>query len=137
MGKIIVNRKRQWNNRLRQIGIYVDGQKIGTIANGEIKTFEIPDGDHSIEAKIDWCSSRPVSFSVSSQEKKYFMLTGYKLARFIFPYAFTVLIANFILNLMHQSNFVIWFFLPAFLIMLYYLTIGRKDYLVLKQTDTW
>lgn len=137
MGKIIVNRKHQWNNRLRQIGIYVDGKKIGTIANGEIKTFEIPDGNHTLKARIDWCGSREVDFLITGDEKKYFTLSGYKLAKIIFPYAIGVFILNFIINIKYKSDYLVWLLLPALVVIFYYLTIGRNDYLTLKQTETW
>ncbi len=137
MGKIIVSRVQEWNNRLRQIGIYIDGQKIGTIANGEIKTFEVPDGTHFLKAKIDWCGSRDLDFCISGEEKKYFKLSGYKLGKFIIIYALIVIILNYIGNKLWKTDNLFLLFIPALLIMVYYLTIGRNDYLQLKQTDSW
>lgn len=137
MGKIIISRVQEWNNRFRQFGIYVDGQKIGTIANGEIKTFEIPDGTHSIKAKIDWCGSRQIDFSVSAEEKKYFRLSGYALGKIIIPYAFVVLILNFVASKYWEAGYVAWFFLPVFPVIFYYLTLGKNEYLRLDQTESW
>ncbi len=137
MGKIIVNRVQGLNNRSRQIGIYVDGQKIGTIANGEIKTIEVPDGHHSIKARIDWCGSREVDFSAIGDEKKYFKLSGFRFSNFIMPITLVLLIANIVLRRLFHIDYVVWFILPVFLILGYYLSIGRNDYLTLKQTETW
>jgi hypothetical protein len=69
MSKIVISTVNEWNNKLRDYSIYVDGQKIGTVGNGDIKTFDIADGHHSIKAKIDWCGSRQIDFSISGEEK--------------------------------------------------------------------
>lgn len=137
MSKIIVTRKQEWINRFRQIGIYVDGKKIDGIANGEIKTFEIPKGNHSIKAKIDWCGSREIKFSISPQEKKYFILSGFKHSNVFMLLGLILFIANFFLQMVFHIGFAVLFILPIFLIMIYYITFGRNDYLRLKQTETW
>lgn len=135
MGKIIISRVQEWNNSMRRFGIYVDGRKIGTIANGEIKTFDVPDGPHS--AKIDWCGSREVDFSISGDEKKYFRLSGYKLGKFIIIYALFVVILNSVANRLWKIDYLFLLFIPALFIIIYYLSIGRNNYLQLKQTDSW
>lgn len=137
MGKIILNRKHQWNNRLRQIGIYVDGKKIGTIANGEIKTFEVADGNHSIKARIDWCGSREADFLISGDEKKYFKLSGFRFSNLMMPVTLVLLVGGIVLRRAFHIDYAVWLILPVFFILAYYLTIGRNDYLTLKQTETW
>lgn len=137
MGKILVTRKQEWNNRLRQIGIYVDGQKVGTIANGETKTFDVPDGSHSIRAKIDWCGSREIEFSVSGDQKKYFALQGFKYGNIIFPLTLAIVVLNIVLRKLYNINYISWLIIIPFVIVIYYLTIGRNDYLRLEETDTW
>ena len=57
MAKIKLQRTSENKNRLGDYQIYIDGQKIGTIANGETKEFETNNGQHSLVAKIDWSSS--------------------------------------------------------------------------------
>ena len=137
MGKLIISRKLEWNNKLRQIGIYMDGQKIGTIGNGEIKTFDVPDGNHSIKAKIDWCGSRESAFSISGEEKKYFKLSGFKYSNIIMPMALVIVILSLLLRKLFHIDYAAWLILPVFLMLLYYLTFGRNDYLTLKQTESW
>jgi len=137
MGKIIISRKQEWNNKFRQIGIYIDGQQIGTVGNGEVKTFEIPDGNHSIKAKIDWCGSRELEFSVQGDEKKYFKLSGFKYSNIIMPAAIVIVILSLVLRKMFRIEYAAWLILPVFLVLFYYLTFGRNDYLTLKQTETW
>ena len=137
MGKIVISRTQEWNNKLRQIAIYVDGQKMGTIGNGEVKTFDVADGNHFVKAKIDWCGSRQIDFSISGEEKKYFKLSGFKNSKIITPLAFVLVITSLILRRILHFYFAAWLILPVALILLYYLTIGRNDYLTLKQTESW
>ena len=60
MSKLIIKRVSEWKNKMRDIRIYLDGNKIGTIRNGEIKGFEIEPGQHSLKAKIDRCGSKTI-----------------------------------------------------------------------------
>ncbi len=99
MAKLKITRTSEWHNRMREIGIYLDWQKLGTIANGETKEFDIPAGNHKLKAKIDWCGSRELILSVSDHETKNVTLSGFKQG-----------------------------YSP-----LYYMTIGRNDYLVIKE----
>jgi len=71
-------RKDEYNNKFRPIKIFVDGENIGTIANGETKDFNVHSGRHSIIAKIDWCSSSELSFDIKDNETKTFSLGGFK-----------------------------------------------------------
>ncbi|MGZ3852374.1 MAG: hypothetical protein ACXVLT_08150 [Flavisolibacter sp.] len=137
MGKIIVSRQQEWNNRLRQFAIYLDGQKLGTVANGEVKSFDIPDGIHSLKAKVDWCGSREIEFAVSPEEKKYFKLSGFKYSNIIMPTAFVIVILSLILRRIYHAEYTMWLILPIFLLLFYYLTFGRNDYLRIQQTESW
>ena len=135
--KIVISRKQELNNRLRQIAIYIDDQKIGTIGNGDVKTFDVPEGAHSIKAKINWCGSRELKFGVAGEEKKYFSLSGFKYSNFIGPLAIVLLLLHLMLRRIFHLDYVIWPLLPLFLVFFYYLTIGRNDYLRLRETESW
>ena len=137
MGKIIISRNQEWNNRFRQFAIILDGQKLGTVANGEVKSFEIPDGNHSLKAKIDWCGSREIEFTVSNEEKRYFKLSGFRHSNIIMPIALVLVILSLILRRVYHAEYTIWLILPVFLLLFYYLTFGRNDYLTLQQTESW
>jgi hypothetical protein len=137
MPKIIISRKQEWNNRLRHFTIYLDGQKLGSVGNGEVKTFDILDGNHSIRAKVDWCGSRDLEFSITGDEKKYFKLSGFKHSNTIMPAAVVLLFLSLILRRLYHIAFAQWLILPIFLLLLYYLTLGRNDYLTLVQSESW
>ena len=66
MAKINIQRTSEYNNRMRDYQIYIDNKKVGTIENGENKDFEIEEGTHIIEAKIDWCGSPKVTIEIKT-----------------------------------------------------------------------
>ncbi len=77
MPTLIINRSSEYTNRLRAIKIIVDGKEIDTIKNGETKRFDLPEGDHQVQAKIDWCTSNVVQFRISEGNIKTFNLTSF------------------------------------------------------------
>ncbi len=64
MATIKIRRSSEYINKMRAIKILVDGKEIGSIADGETKEFTTAEGQHKIEAKIDWCGSPELSFNI-------------------------------------------------------------------------
>lgn len=58
MAKLIVHRRGQYNGSLRALGVYVDDQKIGEVGNGKTEEFEIAEGSHVLELKMDFKGER-------------------------------------------------------------------------------
>lgn len=56
---IVVRRARKLQGALRAIEIYVDGEKVGAVANGAEVTFEVPPGRATVQCSIDWIKSQP------------------------------------------------------------------------------
>ena len=55
---LILERTRsKWDDATRSYKVLIDGVKIGEIKNGETKYFDVPEGYHTLQLKIDWCSS--------------------------------------------------------------------------------
>jgi len=135
MAKLIINRTSEWNNRMRDIGIYLDGEKIGTIGNGEIKEFEIEPGEHTLKSKIDWCGSETLKMNLTDNETKKVELSGFKLGKFMMPIALIISIIYFAfgetLNLDPMLFLVL--ILPFGLYLVYHLTLGRNKYLRLEE----
>jgi hypothetical protein len=104
MAKLIIKRTSDWTNIMRDLGIYLDGKKIGVIGNGELKEFDIEQGEHTLKSKIDWCGSETLNITVTDNENKKIELSGFKLGKFILP---IILIISVI----------------------YHLTLGRNKYL--------
>ena len=133
MATIIITRTSEYNNRLRDYQLFLDGTKIGAISNGETKEFNATEGQHTILAKIDWCSSPEISFTLSPTDTKKLEVGGFKNGKIIMPLAMGAIALHFILRLAFNFNYTIFLIIPASILLVYYLTIGRKDYLTLRQ----
>ncbi|HVX28077.1 MAG TPA: hypothetical protein VHB70_17145 [Parafilimonas sp.] len=133
MATIIISRTSEYNNRLRDFQLFLDGKNIGTIANGQTKEFEVTSGQHTILAKIDWCSSPEISLVLNDFEKKKLTVGGFKNGNWIMPIALGIIVLDFILRPVFHFEYGIVLVIPAFLLLLYYLTAGRKKYLILKE----
>jgi hypothetical protein len=134
MPTLILERSSEMNNRLRNYAVYIDGEKMGTIANGETKEYDLPNGEHVIYCKIDWCSSPERTFKMDDDKIKIFKVGGFKNGKIIMPAAGLLVGFSFILK---QFGIPSWYFafllIPVFIILVYYLTAGRKKFLCLTE----
>lgn len=55
-------------DRIRAYHIHLDGRSIGTIKAGGTCEFDIAPGSHSLEVRIDWCTSPLRMFQVKEGE---------------------------------------------------------------------
>jgi len=104
MPKIEIKRASENINLFRNYKLYLDGKKLGTIAVGEIQEFDVTSGEHKLMAKIDWCSSPEISFTVNENETKYFLVKSFSDSVLFTPFSTP-----------------------------YYITFGRNKYLKLKE----
>ena len=133
MATIKIQRTSEYINSLRNYRLFIDGQKIGTIANGKTKEFEITAGRHSIVGKIDWCSSPELTVDLNDNDTKTFLIGGFKNGNWIMPITIGVIVLCFVLTYALESHYVLLPIIPTFLLIAYYLTIGRKNYLSLTE----
>ncbi|RYM35409.1 hypothetical protein ERX46_00010 [Brumimicrobium glaciale] len=61
-----IKRVKQYANKARAIGIYINNEKVDTIKDGETKSFELDAGENDISTKIDWCKTKPLK--IESEE---------------------------------------------------------------------
>jgi len=136
MSKLIINRKSEWNNRGRIIGIYVDGEKIGTIENGETVEFDVDHGKYEIFAKVDWCRSSKIELAIKEDEEINLTLSGFKYSTWLYPSILGIMLFYYVMKhaLNIELDFLIWIALIAFLYPLYFITFGRHRYLILSET---
>lgn len=69
---ITISRDSGYADKIRAYRVVVDGSEIGTIGDGESKTFPIEPGPHRLVLKIDWCSSNTVSFDLAENTSVHF-----------------------------------------------------------------
>ncbi len=62
---VTITRGATYQDRLRAYRILVDGQEVAKISAKQSVKFSVPEGPHTIVAKIDWCSCEPVTFTAS------------------------------------------------------------------------
>ncbi len=136
MATIKIRRSSEYINKMRAIKILVDGKEIGSIADGETKEFTTAEGQHKIEAKIDWCGSPELSFNIKDTEIKYLTVGGYKNSTLIISAALILSVIHFVLFFGFNINYTAFLFAPLLLMMLYYVTLGRKKYLSLNENNS-
>ncbi|MEU6355919.1 hypothetical protein ABZ896_42520 [Streptomyces sp. NPDC047072] len=56
--------------QLRRYKVYVDGEHVGDLRRGETCLRAVSPGTHTVQVKISWCSSRPLSVGVSEGERQ-------------------------------------------------------------------
>ena len=136
MASIIINRTSEYLNRLRNCDVYIDGKKVDTISNGETKKFNISAGQHSILTKIDWCSSQTLLVDINDNETKSFKVGGFKNGNWLIPAALVIPILSSIASRLFDFNYLFYLIIPIFLLMVYYMTLGRRQYLTLKENES-
>ena len=140
--RIVLTRSAEWMNRMRNYRVIIDGQKAGVIGNGATEEFRVAPGEHKVICKVDWCSSREFDVRIDNGETAYLHVSsGMKhYWYFVFP-LFVVLAMNFY-YVFSEGGRPMWFnyvlivaALPTLLYVFYFLTIGRRDYLLLVRDD--
>jgi len=135
MAKLIIKRANEYGNAARKYGVYIDDQKAGTISNNDTESYDLAAGSHTVYAKIDWCYSQVLTVTISEGETKYVRLSGIPHANLVIL-IYIIIVALSVLLAYYTDIDIILFTVPTFpLITLYYLTLGRRKYLTLKEQD--
>lgn len=137
MATIRIKRTSEYNNRIRDYKIFVDGQQVGTIANGETKDFPATVGQHIVTAKIDWCSSPNISIELKENQTSNLKVGGFKYGQILMPIGFGLIALHFILTIFADFYYTIFLVVAFFPLLLYYLTIGRKKYLTVEEVNEY
>jgi len=141
MAKIKIKRTSEYINSKRDYKIYIDGQLIGTISNGETKEFETTAEQHTITAKIDWCTSPEISINISDNvTKKIKVGGGIKNGKWLRLFGVVLVVLYIFLIMILRYDFSKFLLLapiillaPISVLNIYYMTLGRKKYLILNE----
>ncbi|QDU86637.1 hypothetical protein Pla163_37880 [Planctomycetes bacterium Pla163] len=71
MATIHVRREQDPFDRLRAYRIQVDGRTVAEVRRGESTAFEVDGNAHTLEARIDWCSSRGVELTHDTGDRSF------------------------------------------------------------------
>ena len=140
MPNLEIQRTNENKNRIRACNIYMDGNKIGSILNGETKYFDIAQGSHVFVCKMDWWSSNSVLVEFANKEIKALVVSNYKHKSWVMP----LFIIMFLVFQISVPTLVPWFknnisdyvflyylIIPILALLIIYFTIGRKKFVTL------
>lgn len=135
MSTLKIERPSQFNNSMRDYTILVDGTPAGSIKDGETREISLSPGSHTVAAKIDWCSSPEVAINLVQGQVAALKVGGFKYSNWLMPLAGGIIGLHFVLKIFFQLEYLIVLVFPAFLFLVYYLTLGRKKFLSLEVVD--
>ena len=135
MAKLIIKRKKEWNNQARKFKVFINGEVVDRIGNGEIKEIELEQGKYKVIAKMDWMSSPDFEVELYGDKSKTIEISTYKLGRYLIPFLFGLLVLALVLeHVFHvEVRFLFYFFIPPLLVSIYYSTFGRKKFIEIKE----
>lgn len=141
--KIIINRKSEWRNRAFGFRVLIDGKEVGMIANGGSEEYPIDPGVHKLQCKIDWGSSPELELTLAEGETRFVQVgSGMKYYSLFTVLMILVLLSGPVIRYLHLSvpeDFTylqLAILVPFLLYCVYYLSIGRGSYLLLKEDTT-
>lgn len=53
-------------DRLRAYQVIIDRRRAGTVREGDVASFDVAPGAHTVELRIAWCRSRRIAIDVES-----------------------------------------------------------------------
>lgn len=135
MGKLIISRRKEWSNRGRKFKIFINGENVDYIENGEVKELNLEPGKNKVLFKVDWCSSQEIDLEISDEKAKTIEVSGFKIGRWMYPLFYALLAAYFIIKVAFNVYLkeLMYPVIPLTLIILYYVSFGRKKYIEIKE----
>ena len=139
-GRIILERKSQWMNRLKNYKVEINGtEQEKRIANGSSEEFEVPGGSNEIVCKVNWCSSNTFSFTVNPGKTVYLKVgSGMKYFWIVYTIFFASIVSRvmFKTKITKEVNLIFGAILIiCFVYFLYYISLGRKQYLKIEEDE--
>lgn len=104
MATLIVQRDQGYADSARKYRILLDGAEIGKLAQGMELRHDISSGPHTVEARIDWCGSRPCAFMVESDECVLVVRSALRGINLIFAPIYSIFRSQDYLTIEIQSN---------------------------------
>lgn len=133
MATIKIQRMSESLHIFRDYQIYIDGQKVGEIANGDSMHFDVTNGRYIIYAKIGRGRSPQITIDINDDNSKSLKVGGYGNGMWILRVFSVLMVLLFLpkglLNI-DYGKCLIW---PMIILIIYYITFGRERYLTLKE----
>lgn len=87
----------------RAYNVLIDGAVVNLIKQGMKLQLDVPPGEHTLQLKIDWCSSKPIPFMATDKESLTFYVKSNLRGR-AFQSLYFVLFARDEYILLEQAN---------------------------------
>jgi hypothetical protein len=116
-----------------EIEIILDGQKLGVVADSATAEFDIPAGEHQLQAKLKWMGVTEFSFHASDNSSTILHIKDNQRLHF-FPIIYLGIIMLY-LNLYKEYTYQIPVYLlviPIAFYYLYFFTLGSHKRMVIK-----
>ncbi|MUP47234.1 hypothetical protein E0K83_15950 [Gramella sp. BOM4] len=135
MPKLLIRRNTEWANKMRSFDLYLNGVKFSKIKHNQILSFEVPEGEYQLTAKMGWSGSKPLHISLKEGELKNVEIKGFFFSKYLFPVSMVVFSLYFLVYVRYGINSL---FLGTLMMVLfgywfYFVSFGRHQYLRLKE----
>ena len=91
MPKITIVRPNEWVNQAKQIAVFIDGEKAGSIGIDETMHFELSAGKHKVELRNRWCGgSKPLVINLSKNGDRVFEISSNQYTLLIVPFLLVI-----------------------------------------------
>ncbi len=109
MPTLIIERPSHWMTREKAYRLFINGQPLGTIKDGETLQFNLEPGNHILKTDIDWLRSHTMVFEVKARENKVLQVAGARYGFLLLPFYLLCLLAWFVLQkFMEIDYFILW-----------------------------
>lgn len=119
----------------RSIKLYVNDKEVGEVANGGKIKIPVEEGNYKVRARIDWCGSRWLQLNVKEGDEIKLLLEGFAGAKWMLPLFALSLIST--LGAIYFMDHIPWqlyiVLYTPFLYLVYLVSLGRNQYLRLRQ----
>lgn len=92
-----VKRTKTFVDMMRDYKVFIDGEYVGTVSNGETEAFDLSDGHHLVHFEIDWCRSKKMSLDVKNGESVVLHVKN-SMRWFSFPFLYILYLSLFKTN---------------------------------------
>lgn len=135
MSKLTITRQSSIIYSVRDIKIFIDGQPIGTLSDGETREFKIQEGEHQLQAKLDWRGSKILPVTISVNDTKFLTFTISRYEGFLLFATGAFMLMHYFLLYKFGINFMFWFAIPPLLGLFYLMSFGRNFYIKIVGQD--
>lgn len=136
MPEIIIKREEEIFNRFRRYKVFLNDDLSGVMFFGDTIRRIVPEGENTIQVRMEWCGSQIKPFLMRENQIKVFVIKPVDTPRIINSMIVFLLIIFFLyppsfLDVPWIFNFVL--ILSSILLLIYNLTLGRDDFLEIEE----